>query len=405
MMLKIDEALSRLQIYCEEEEFKGWDPYDGLNSKLFQSFPFLPGNRFARLAWIQAFKRSPVNFRKFALVKKDYNAKGVALFLAGYCNLFAVKPKQGYSAKINFLCNKLLELQSSGWSGSCWGYNFDWQARAFFQPKNTPTVVATVFAANALMDAYEITGDGKLLDTARSSCNFILKDLNRTYDKNKDFSFSYSPLDKSVVFNASLLGSRLLSRVYSFTGERVLKDEAEKSIKFCLAHQRNDGSWSYGTLPFHQWVDSFHTGYNLECIAEYCRYTGDTTRNDAIEKGFRYYIQTFFTKEGISRYYNHSVYPIDIHSSAQLIITLSRLNKIHEYKKVADKVLSWTIDNMQADKGYFYYQINKFFITKIPYIRWAQAWMFYSLTTYQKIFTERNTLRGENEGPFNLKSL
>ena len=31
-----------------------------------------------------------------------------------------------------------------------------WQARAFFQPRNTPTVVATSFIAHGLLDAYEI---------------------------------------------------------------------------------------------------------------------------------------------------------------------------------------------------------------------------------------------------------
>jgi hypothetical protein len=31
-------------------------------------------------------------------------------------------------------------------------------------------------------------------------------------------------------------------------------------------------------------------------------------------------------------------------------------------------------------KGYFYYQKRKKISAKIPYMRWAQAWMFYALT-------------------------
>ena len=73
------------------------------------------------------------------------------------------------------------------------------------------TIVASTYVANSLLDAYEITGDTKCLTTARSTCDFILKDLNREKDDQGDFAFSYSPLDKSVVFNASLLGSRLLA--------------------------------------------------------------------------------------------------------------------------------------------------------------------------------------------------
>jgi rhamnogalacturonyl hydrolase YesR len=380
----VRKSFDRLEEYCEKENFKGWDPFDGLNSQFFQSIPLISKNRFARLVWIQAFKRSPINLRKIAGVKKDYNSKALGLFLSGYCNLYLKDGKREYLEKINFFSNKLLELQNTKRSGSCWGYNFNWQARAFFQPENTPTVVASVFVASALLDAYEITKDEKLLKTARSTCDFILKDLNRTYNNEGDFSFSYSPLDKSVVFNASLLGSRLLARVYSFTSEDQLIEEAKKSVTFCCKHQKEDGSWSYGTLPFHKWIDNFHTAYNLECISDYMKFSKDNSYSNELKKGFDYYTKTFFTEEGISKYYNNSIYPIDIHSPAELVITIIKLNKFAEQKELVDRVLKWTIENMQSESGFFYYQINKYFFSKIPYMRWAQAWMFYALTSYIK---------------------
>lgn len=386
MYKEILTSFTELKKYCEQEEFKGYDPYDGLNSKLFNAIPIVSKNRYARLAWIQAFKRSPFNLRAITGVKKDYNPKALGLFLSGFCNLYTLEPKQEYLDKIYFFTNKLQELQNTKWSGACWGYNFDWQARAFFQPKHTPTVVASVFIASALLDAFEITKDESLLKIARSTCNFITKDLNRTFDNNGNFAFSYSPLDNSVVFNASLLGSRLLARVYSFTNEKELIETARKSVQFCCNYQKEDGSWGYGTLPFHQWIDNFHTGYNLECIADYMKYSGDNSYEDQVKKGFDYYIKTFFTEEGIPKYYSNSVYPIDIHAPAQLVITLQKLEKFKEHKKVLDKVFGWTIKNMQSDQGYFYYQINKTFSSKISYMRWAQAWMFYALSAYLKLY-------------------
>ena len=382
MLKEIVTSFNQLKNYCEQEAFKGYDPYDGLNSKLFRAIPAVSKNRYARLLWIQTFKRSPVNLRAITGVKKEYNPKALGLFLSGYCNLYQTKPDQKYLDKIYFFAARLLELQNTQWSGACWGYNFDWQARAFFQPKNTPTVVASVFIASAFLDAYEITKDEALLKTARSTCNFILKDLNRTADAKGNFAFSYSPLDTSVVFNASLLGSRLLARVYSFTKEKELIDEAKKSVEFCCSFQKPEGSWSYGTLPFHQWIDNFHTGYNLECIADYMKYSGDELYKNNVAKGFEYYINTFFTEEGIAKYYNNTVYPVDIHAPAQMIITLAKLDKFKAYKNVADKVMEWTIKNMQSPQGYFYYQVNKYFSSKISYMRWAQAWMFYALSTY-----------------------
>lgn len=386
MHSKVMNSFKKLEAYCENEEFKGWDPYDGLNSRLFQSLPFLPKSRLARLVWIQTFKRSPLNLRGLARVEKEYNAKGLGLFLSGYCKRYVATPDKKCLDKIDYLSSRLLELENKEWSGSCWGYNFDWQARAFYQPKNTPTVVASVFVASALLDAYEVTQKKELLDTARSTCNFILKDLNRTYNSDSNFCFSYSPLDKSVVFNASLLGSRLLSRVFSYTQEKILVEAARKSVVYCCDYQKRDGSWSYGTLPYHQWIDNFHTGYNLECIDDYMKFSRDYSFKDNLAKGFEYYSRTFFTKDGIPAYYSNSTFPIDIHSTAQYVITIAKLNKFQQEKEVLNKVLNWTIDHMQSKRGYFYYQINKYFSSKIPYMRWAQAWMFYALSTYLQAY-------------------
>ena len=36
---KIESSFLKLKSYCEAENFKGWDPYDGLNSKVFQALP------------------------------------------------------------------------------------------------------------------------------------------------------------------------------------------------------------------------------------------------------------------------------------------------------------------------------------------------------------------------------
>jgi hypothetical protein len=84
----IIEAFVRLKDYCEKENYKGWDPYDGLNSKVFQSLPLLKKNSLCRLIMIQTFKRNPINLRRLFFIPKEYNAKGLGLFLLGYCNLY-----------------------------------------------------------------------------------------------------------------------------------------------------------------------------------------------------------------------------------------------------------------------------------------------------------------------------
>ena len=387
-MRDIFESFAALRSWCEAERFKGWDPYDGLNSKIFQILPFFRKSALCRLIMIQGFKRCPVNLRRIALVPKEYNAKGIGLFQQGYCNLYkavSARPeleeklgsKEEILSRVHELARLLISLQSKGYSGACWGYNFDWQARRLFLfPKFTPTVVATSFCATALMEAYEVTGDRHYLDTALSSAEFIIKDLHRT-PCSGGFLFSYSPLKgNDTVYNASLLGSRLLSYCYHYTHKEEYKELAAQSVKACCAVQESDGSWVYGMLPVQSWKDSFHTGYNLDGLIAYQELCNDTTYSEAIRKGFDYYIANFFEADGTPKYYNDRTYPIDIHCPGQLLVTLARLHRYDEYKELADKVLDWTIGYMQDRRGYFYYQLKPGISSRIPYMRWSNAFMF-----------------------------
>lgn len=386
-------SFQKLENYCSQEAWKGWDPYDGLNSKIFQAMPLLKNWDLARLAWIQAFKLSPVNLRRLLLVPKEHNPKGIGLSLTGYCNLYRFQQNTGNESlvflgdaihtKIRYLADLLISLQSKGYSGACWGYNFDWQARRLFLfPKGTPTVVVTTFCSAALMESYEITKENKYLETALLSAHFVLNDLKRT-PTGTGFLFSYSPLEgNNTVYNASLMGSRLLSLCYSYDKKEEYLTTARGSIQACVDDQNEDGSWFYGKLPVQKLIDSFHTGYNLESIMTYQRLTGDHSFSSALDKGFDFYINNFFLENGAAKYYHNKTYPIDIHCPAQLFVTLSKLEKYEPYKDLADKVMKWAIQNMQDKKGYFYYQIRSGLSSKISYMRWSNAFMFYAMSYY-----------------------
>lgn len=397
-MMNVIDSLCKLRNYCEKEDFKGWDPYDGLSSRLFQAVPFLRKSDVCRLVMIQGFKRFPLNLRRIAMIPKEHNAKGIALFLSGYCNLYRIVSEShgvsplgsgaGILEKIHYLARKLLEMRSEGdWHGACWGYNFDWQSRrSFLFPKNTPTVVATSFCVTALLDAYGITGEKEYLDTALSSAQFVINDLHRTpMGDDGGFIFSYSPLKgNDTVYNASILGAKILALCYHHTRNEEYLRLASSTIRACCECQREDGAWAYGMLPVQSWVDSFHTGYNLDGIHTYREVTGDTSFDTYFDKGFRYYIDNFFEADGCPKYYDNRKYPIDIHCPGQLFVTLSTTHRFDEYAPLAQKVAAWTIRNMQASQGYFYYQLKRGISSRIPYMRWSNAFMFNALSHYLK---------------------
>ena len=390
--MNLNSSFINLKSYCEAENFAGWDPYDGMNSKVFQALPLKHWD-LARLAWIQGFKRSPINFRKLLLVPKQHNAKGIALFLSGYCILYEIA-KDGVATygtpkelldKINELANLLLKMQNQKHSGACWGYNFDWQARRLFLfPKETPTVVATTFCVEALIKAFEITKNETYLSTAISAAEFVMNDLNRTSHPG-GFLFSYSPFKgNNTVYNASLLGAKTLSLAYNYTKNEVYKTTAKQAVNAACKGQEVDGSWIYGLLPVQSWKDSFHTGYNLDAIQAYQENTGDKSFQTYIDKGFEYYIKHFFEPDGTPNYYHNKTYPIDIHCPAQLFVTLSKLNSFKANKPLAEKVMDWSIANMQDKKGYFYYQLKKGVSSRISYMRWSNAFMFHAMSCYLK---------------------
>lgn len=393
MQSRLIDVFGRLRDYCEVEDYRGWDPYDGLNSRVFKALPLIGRSAICRLAWIQMFKRSPWNMRRPMLVPKQHNAKGIGLFLQGYCAIWhAVRTNPGLAVelgsadniveRINYLGQLLLEMRTPGFSGAAWGYNFPWQCRReFLFPAGEPTVVATNFCAWALLDAAEITGRDDFRQVALTAADFVLNDLRRTPHKG-GVIISYSKMPgNDTIYNASLLGSRLLARCWKLTGRREYLDLARDSVRACCADQHPDGSWTYGVKEVTGWIDSFHTGYNLDGLMAYQELTGDNAYADNIERGLRYYLDNFFMADGSPKYYHNRQYPIDIHCPGQLVMTLARLHRYDANRAMVDRVLDWTFDNMLSPRGYFYYQLKKGRSSRISYMRWSNAFMFCALAT------------------------
>ncbi|MGE0568921.1 MAG: delta-aminolevulinic acid dehydratase [Bacteroidia bacterium] len=372
-MVLIEESLNRLINYIEQEEYKGFDPYDGLKSP-FYKLPVLKSNKLLRFGFQQVVKRFPINLRTLFFIPKGLNPVTLGLCIQGYCNMAKANQKNSdlYEEKVCYLIDKLEKLIPEGYSGACWGYDFDWEARYSKIPSYQPTIVATGIITNALFIAYEVFQNKKAFDLCNSACEFVLKDIKRTYDKDKDFCFSYSPFDYQEVFNASMKGVRLLAQVYSVTKREELKVEARKATSFVVKHQRNDGAWKYSNSKSGVLVDNYHTGYVLDCLDEFSKRTDDIEFDQNIKKGFDYYVGNFFENDGMPKFYDNKSYPADCTAAAQSMLTLTRFGDI----SLATKVAQWMIINMQDAKGYFYFRKFKSYTIKQSFMRWSNAWMF-----------------------------
>jgi hypothetical protein len=303
----------------------------------------------------------------------------MGLFLSGYIRRYRATGNVEDRDRIDFFANWLRENRCEGFREACWGYNFDWPNRSFFAPAGTPTIVNTVFVAQAFLDRHELLGEDADLAIACSACEFIVNRLERVVEF-PGSCFAYTPLDRRKVHNANMLGASLLARVGRATGNRNLMELAREAALYTVARQKEDGSWPYGSGDSEGWIDNFHTGFVLVSLLEYIRDSEDLEFESNLECGYRYWKSAFFTSDGRPKFYANAVYPIDVHAVAQGVLTFLAFRwRDAEATTRALQLAEWGCEWMQDAAGCFHYQIGRYIRNRIPYIRWSQAWMFRAL--------------------------
>ena len=373
------DIVARLLAYCQANDWAGYDPYDALNSRWFSSLPFL-NFRLSRLALTQALKRSPVNFRSLLRVPPTQNPKGLALVLAALLKLRKLALLSDESL-LQELIAQIVASRSPDTRYWSWGYSFPWQTRTILVPRGAPNLVCTIFAANALLDAFEALGDTKLLELAVSSGDYLVNELYYT-EGAEVASFSYPlPTSKAKVHNANFLAAALLSRLYLHTRNERLGQIALQSASYSASRQRDDGSWPYGELANQGWVDNFHTGYNLTSLRAITQNLCTSEFEPHIRRGFEFYRNHFFREDGAVRYFHNRTYPIDIHCVAQSLLTLIEFQDLDGTNcELAKLVYAWTMKHMWDERGFFYYRVLRMITIHISYMRWSQCWMLLALT-------------------------
>lgn len=381
----IEEILTGLSSWVEDRGFSGWDPYDALLSP----FPFHLGGRWAEVAAIQFFKRSPLNLRSLFLIPRQANPKALGLFLEAYAKRWNQGEKQAQE-----ICEKLFEgivlLKSRGYSGACWGYNFPWSGPAKRLPAYYPSTVVTAIVARGLYHYYRVSGNIAAKDLLLSIPDFLLSDLEIS-EKAEGICFSYTPAQRDVCYNASLFAAETLALCDRLSKTEVYKKQVLAAVEYVLAQQKVEGVWMYSQNPLtgdeRSQID-FHQGYILDSIfhIKQCYAIREERWDEAIKKGAEYYFKKQFSPDGRSLRRLPRKWPADIHAQAQGIITFSLLGNIDPcFRPFAKTIAEWTIRNMYDRKGCFYYQKYPFLTIKTPYMRWAQAWMMKALVDYKAV--------------------
>src|SRR5271157_5962441 len=150
---RIYESIGQLSHWLEENDYRGYDVFDGLNAKFVRPLTF--ETKFLRTALQQGVRRFPLNLRPLLGIAKSRSTKGMGFLARGFLRLHEATGDPAWRDKAESALQWLVENQAEGYSGACWGNHFDYQARGgFYLPKGVPTVVWTSLIGHAFLDAH-----------------------------------------------------------------------------------------------------------------------------------------------------------------------------------------------------------------------------------------------------------
>ena len=348
-------SIERLSRWLEENEYRGYDTFDGLSARFVR--PLTLETKLLRTVLLQGVRRFPLNLRPVLGVTREHSSKGMGFLARGFIRLHETTGDQAWAEKARFALQWLMENRSPGYSGACWGNHFDYQSRGFYLPKGVPTVVWTALIGHAFLDAYDHFREVQYLQIATSACGHILRDL-QTFPDGNGVCITYVPGMNSQVHNANTLGASLLARTYAHTHDESYRESAQKALQYTAQHQRPDSSWYDGEKANLHWVNNFHTAYVLDCFKYYADSIGDEPRSPEHEERIRILEEDFLSflwNTEVLRSQNSC--RLISSASSQAIDTLVFFHdRDADSLPLALKVAQWTIANMQDRTGYFYYR-------------------------------------------------
>lgn len=262
-----------------------------------------------------------------------------------------------------------------------WGQPFLWYSEKPF-PENIPRATVSSQVAWAFLDMFEITEDEEYLAVAEEVCKLFIHYFSHEPDSKGNICFSYTTEDDYRIHNASMLAASVLARVYKYKGISEYADYAIKATDFTVHHQNRNGSFGYAAPPAQSAnrYDNYHTGFVLESLYTIKQDLPESRFNRAYECGMDFYQRSLFDDDR-PKYTDQLIYPIDIQSCAQAIITFGISNE-PEHKAFAKQVAEYSIKNFfLPEKNHFAYRIYKNgFKDESYYFRWGDAWMIRALS-------------------------
>lgn len=335
--------------------WRGADAYDGL----WWTWPnVLVAGRRRRQVLMQLHARSPVDIRKLYRRRHPLIPKALGIFGSVGLRAHSLNGSGRARALGLVALDQLVDDRTAG--PVAWGYHWDMQTRWSYYRAGSPNVVVTAFGSSGLLEA----GRPDLSRRATEAAQWVLDEL---WVEPEGY-FAYHPGRPTNIHNANLLGAWLVHVVFGH--DPAAAERVQRAVGRTLAAQGPDGSWPYGEGGNLGWVDSFHTGYVLTCLARLASVSDAVP--GALDRGARHY-ESFFDSAGRAKLWADRRYPEDAHAAGTGLTTLATLYRrgLVERDRL-ELVARRVIDAVMLD-GRAVYRRYRWGRTTVRYLRWADA--------------------------------
>jgi rhamnogalacturonyl hydrolase YesR len=331
----------------------------------------------------QVVLRAPFNLRPFIGISPHESAIGRGYMAWGYLLMNRLRGSDSMRHEAIACLEWLMLNRASHYAEFCWGDPYEYATRGGRRPYGEPLLIWSALIGQAFLEAYEQFCDEKYLRVAESIGDWILK-LPRE-ETGTGSCLSYNAYSQRSMHNSNIMGAAFLARLAALTKSHEALTVARDAMTYTCSRQRGDGSWYYAEESKYHWIDNFHTGYNLSALKIYRSAVQDDSFDDVLGKGLQFYKTHFFETDGRPKYFHDKTYPIDIQCASQAIDSLTLLAEDDpDCLLLAMKVAEWTITNMQAKDGHFYYRDLGWTKVRTPMLHWGQGTMFKALAVLLK---------------------
>lgn len=268
-------------------------------------------------------------------------------------NIFKTTKKEIYLTYAKKHIDWLIQNNSKGYSGYCWGLNFDWiYSEKEIYDKNTPFSTHSPYPMEALITYYEITKDENILTAIKSIFLFLENDIKIMKETDSLLILSYGVEKDRIVTNANSYLMYMYALLLDFIPDEreYIINKISKIYNFLLSVQNKDGSWIYQPYDKNSFIDCFHSAFVLKNINKTSKILTLINSEEVIESGYNYIINTFLDQDynlfkRFSKSNKLSLTKFDLYDNAEILNLALLFNDYNYAVKLNQSIKSNFIKN------------------------------------------------------------